>query len=281
MSMSTTTDRQAFELAKSTSLEFLSRMVGFSEEMYRSTQSQVFDAHKSKINGLRSKLKGAIKRCFNEDDLAILSQFARDVIAASNYEDKLSKFYLIAFEYSRAVMTQQIDGIDVQWLNENIQRFRNADDITNEAWQEARKTPFSLLAIFALLGVICARKETYQYILFNYSKTAVGSIQSLAGLDIQDIFSVNFKVPRRDHFETDITAVRVCAAHGYYSIEKREKDHVIHFENNEEGWHFKHDFTTEEFFRFFVHYVTLEGLRIQLLQLAFNGTLMSIYLTKT
>lgn len=258
-----------------------------------------FDIHISKLRGLDSKLKGAVRANLQAQDLEIISNFRNRILVHPKFGDKLIQHYKLATEYAKAAyLTNNLTIIPK--MMKAVNRYSDVDTLTDDIYLELLKNlkvrkesnKPNDIRIFDITGCMIlwtAKRETLTYVIKGLLEETKNK-QDLSGYDLDQICSLEDKVETGSDkktgvitgYTTDITAIRTCIAHGRYKIRKSsEVSYTLEFEwKQEHGWNFYKRFTAFEFLDHTEKYIFFEEMQATLLIIAMCEGLMVLHLQK-
>lgn len=135
------------------------------------------------------------------------------------------------------------------------------------------KNPERGSTLHAILTSITTRVERHEYALKEIISSAMQYVT--LNYDVEEICSVEGKVPRGDFWETDTKAIRDASSHAKYTISSNGEE--IEFNNDEDGYSFNRKFTRKEFLQFYRRYENLANLQALLLRTAFLRSILVRY----
>ena len=279
------TPETSFEFLRESELLHLDILLDWATWLGEKYPESGFADHIPRLTRVRNKIDDSISPCLTNADLQIIASFREHLMNHPKFAPKLRQFYQIIAEFAKAIHLSKTIVFDKEKQSLLISRFNEVEKLTGDIFKEVKNDPDNILSIASIMLLMIGRKETFDYLMKGYLKDALNQMQTGAQFDLEEVLSVDTKVPHGSNsngpkYETDVHAVRDCISHYKYAISKDEKTgkNCIKFEWIEQGgYNFSRSFAGSEFVHFFKEYFLFQKLQGLLLIITMHEVLMRQY----
>lgn len=225
-------------------------MLAFSDGLNKEISYVDLEPEISKITELKSGIQNN-EIIGSEDE--ILSYFNPLIVKIITWNPVIRKQLETFWKIQRDIIHQLFikknvtPYYPVKELNE---RMKQSNTIYRNTIERIKENDKERVNLYALFFSHVARTE----IIEEEIKKHLAENLELVGLDkrtdLNDIFYVSEKIPRKNYMTTDVKAIRDSLSHLKFRIIESGNCWKIHFCNNEHGYNFDKTMTVKEFLKF-------------------------------
>ena len=285
----------SFRVAKQQVSYGLDKLIQFSNQMDLKFPKYGFKMFTDRLQLIRNTVQSASGPCFSSTDIVEIESFSRHISSnkdfinhyfkGQGFIDKLQAFWnlrqaiISTGEATKIILWRfQTEGLASSDLNEVSHSIMRAFQVTKTTGYIVQSIldnqQSNILSLTSILLVLVIRVEAHEY---EIEKMIIKAKKyTNLDFDIQEILSVTSKVAKGKAWRSDTRAIRDAISHAKFSITQIKNDHILNFNNKEQGYNFVKSFMKKEMLFFYQDYDRL----IMIQTLLLNSALITDYISK-
>lgn len=163
---------------------------------------------------------------------------------------QLENFWQAQLDISNEAISNNTTYNPQQLASQSLDKILRADEIYQEIVIKINAEPNDKVNLYSLFYALIVSTQTTEHTFREQFNELIRKYQLQNTHDVEEIFSVQGKVPRGNNFRTDTRAIRDSLSHFQYTIVQENSLLKIKFDNQEHGYNFVRDYTKLEFMQF-------------------------------
>jgi len=255
-----------FDEAKKEVVERLSVLAKFAENLHDQYLLETLEQWVIVLRTIEAEIRKASRPCLLDSEIEQIWRFGQQLIVLKpDLEPQLSQFWSLYQEVYDILRRKSSSGYDLKSvINELEPKIDSVDKLSSNIVLSAKNRISDILSPAALLLIHLIRTESIEHALRRQLEDAIIKFGLKGKYDVLAICSVHSKVQKGREWRTDVRAIRDAIAHGHFKIEMLDRDWLIEFSHNEQGYKFNQRFSCAKFLELFDLHTLLYKLQLHL-----------------
>ena len=229
---------------------------------------------------LNEKVQSSTGKFLSESDIdnAIRGILRAFVNLDPTLSTNLLQFWSAQIEFTDTANSQGSTYNPIECAENDLSRILAANQAYDELVQKINLEPDEKTHLYGLFYIHIALTETVEHSLRKQFEESLKQFDLESKYDVEQIFSIEKKIPKNSKIMTDVRAIRDALSHFKYEIVEKQGIVLINFNNQDKGYDFIKKFTKDEYQLFVQKFVILYKIQIYLIWLSVaNLTLYSAF----